>query len=60
MIKRYHEYTIVLKPSDRGQEQGCVVFEGDSDEAVGEFDSLEEARAALDKRVEAARHNAER
>ncbi|MFW5681770.1 MAG: hypothetical protein ACOC1G_02080 [Phycisphaeraceae bacterium] len=57
MIQRYHDYTIVTRPSDRGQDAPCVVFEGDSDETVGEFESLEAARAALDKRVENARRN---
>ena len=57
MIQRYHNYTIVLKSARRGEDKACVVFEGDSDEAVGEFESIEDARAALDQRLEDARRN---
>lgn len=57
MIQRYHNYTIVLKSNRGGEDNTCVVFEGDSDEAVGEFESIEDARVALDQQREDARCN---
>jgi hypothetical protein len=54
MVQRYRGHTIVSKPDANEARHGVVVFEGNSDEAIGEFDSPEEARAALDRRAESA------
>jgi len=57
MVRQYRGYTIVDKPrseldaSDSTQ-LGVVVFEGDSDETFGEFDTPGDAFHAIDLRYE--------
>jgi len=52
MVQRYRGHTIVPSPDPSDDRHGVVVFEGDSDELVGEYDSADEAREALDRRLE--------
>ena len=58
MVQRYRGHTIVTKPDkpdkpdNTGGRPGVVVFEGDSDEVLGEFDSVDDARSALDRRAQ--------
>lgn len=51
MILRYRNHTLVAKPGDARDEPACIVFEGDSDEVLGEYGSAREAKAELDRRA---------